>query len=206
MNARTLTDSLFIIALLAVFNIGLVFGMPSIPFVFRVEPFLAGEWWRLFTWPLVHAGRYHAALDAIGFLSGFVMLHELTRTRRALVVFLASAGSLALPLALGSSIWLDGLCGLSGPAHGVMAAAGLHLARDGWSRNDRATAGLAGGLVAVVAAKSVWEAVTGMVAFTGLHPGAIGAPVAACHLGGVIGGIIGYCLFTGRALPWQRHV
>ena len=198
-------ESLFIVALLAVFNVGLIFGVPSLPFAFQAEPVFAGEWWRVFSWPLVHASRYHLVLDAVGFLSGFVMLHELSRSHRLTTVVMASAGSLLLPLLLGSTIWDHGLCGLSGPAHGVMAAAGLHLARDGWLRGDRVAGGLAGGLVAVVAAKSAWEAFTGSVVFAGLHAGAIGAPVAACHLGGVIGGLIGYCLFTRRALLWPRQ-
>ena len=122
MDSRITMESLFIVALLAVFNIGLIFGVPSFPLAFQADPVFAGEWWRLVTWPFVHASRYHVVLDATGFLSAFVMLHELTRVRRLATVVMASVGSLVIPLLLGSSIWQDGLCGLSGPAHGVMAA------------------------------------------------------------------------------------
>ena len=39
-------------------------------------------------------------------------------------------------------------------------------------------------------AKSLIEAITGQVWFASLHLGEIGAPVAICHLGGVLGGLI----------------
>jgi hypothetical protein len=43
--------------------------------------------------------------------------------------------------------------------------------------------------VAVIA-KAAFEAATGNVALSFLHFGLMGIPVAACHAGGVIGGLV----------------
>ena len=46
--------------------------------------------------------------------------------------------------------------------------------------------------LAIVTGKAAWEAVTGQVFFTWLHFGLLGTPVAVCHLGGVVGGVIAW--------------
>jgi len=51
-------------------------------------------------------------------------------------------------------------------------------------------AGLAS-LLAVVA-KSTYEAATGHVAFAALHLGDVASPVAICHAGGVLGGLLAF--------------
>jgi hypothetical protein len=45
--------------------------------------------------------------------------------------------------------------------------------------------------LAVVVGKSVVEIFTGDVLFSGFHLGSVGRPVAACHAGGTLGGLLG---------------
>ena len=42
----------------------------------------------------------------------------------------------------------------------------------------------------IVIAKALIEAVTGKIAFSFLYFGLVGIPIAACHAGGVIGGLL----------------
>jgi hypothetical protein len=50
----------------------------------------------------------------------------------------------------------------------------------------------------LVISKSVIEALSGQVVFSWLHFGLVGAPVAACHLGGVLGGMVAFAVLEGR--------
>jgi hypothetical protein len=87
-----------------------------------------------------------------------------------------------------------GLCGLSGIAHGLMAISALDMVRAG---NDPAIrrAGLIS--FALVVAKSIIEALTGSIMLERLHFGRLGSPVAVCHAGGVLGGLVGWALMEG---------
>jgi len=42
----------------------------------------------------------------------------------------------------------------------------------------------------LVVSKSIYEAIAGNVFFSFMHLGLCGTPVAACHAGGVLGGIV----------------
>lgn len=134
-----------------------------------------GQWWRVLTHPFVHVSWYHLLLDGTAFL----LLYQSLRGPRLAYVAASAAGSLLAACWFWPAIGATGLCGLSGVAHGLMAVSALELIqrreRLGWVC-----------LVAVVA-KSVWEAATGTVFFTWLHFGLMGAPVAVCHAGGVVG-------------------
>jgi hypothetical protein len=82
----------------------------------------------------------------------------------------------------------QGLSGLSGIAHGLMAFSALemvYLSRQrmwGW------------GSLIIVVSKSLYELASGQVFFDFMHMGLCGSPVAACHAGGVLGGILAFVM------------
>ena len=172
-------------AILAV-NLPLLLGWAPAPLIFLPGAFRAGEWWRLLTHPLAHVSVYHALLDAGAFLLLYTGLRG-SAVRRLVVSAACAGGSLLLTLALCPAVAQRGLCGLSGAAHGLMAVAALDHALD--RSTPRALRRVAAGVFLVVAAKSAWEAVTGQVLCSALHLGAVGAPLPACHAGGVLGGV-----------------
>ena len=145
---------------------------------FNPDAVAAGQWWRVLTHPFVHVSWYHLLLDG----SAFVLLYRSLEQRRLSHLVAAGAGSLLASLWYWPTIGQTGLCGLSGMAHGLMAVSALEMIR----RQDR----LGWLCLLLVAGKSIWEAVTGQVFFTWLHFGLMGTPVAVCHLGGVVGGML----------------
>lgn len=146
----------------------------------------AGEWWRWVTHPFVHVSFYHMLLDAGAFLSLYGMLTGWSAMRRLSAVAVCVAGS-ALAAAMNAEFARYGLCGLSGAGHGLMALIGLHWWREG---GDRVMRRMGVATLFAVAAKSAWEACTGHVLFEFLHFGSVGTPIAVCHLGGVVAGVI----------------
>ena len=141
------------------------------------------NWWTAFTHPLVHVSLYHLLLDAGAFLCLYGMLSHWSPSRRLLVVGACAAGSLGAAC-MSPVFRQQGLCGLSGIAHGLMAVVCLDLAR----RADSRVVGIAG--LAIVVAKCAAEALSGTVVFSSLHAGHIGRPVVLCHAGGVLGGLL----------------
>ncbi len=91
-----------------------------------------------------------------------------------------------MPLIVAPVIYSQGLCGLSGIAHGLMAFSALEMMQE----KTHFKAGMI--CLAAVCLKSVYEAATGDVLFSFLQFGLCGIPIAVCHAGGVIGGIISY--------------
>lgn len=165
-------------------NVTLFTGTVCEPFVFMKEKVASGEWWRIATFPFVHVGWYHLLMDAGAFLFLYQGLQECSTPKRLLYVFACATGSLLFSLLL--SPMDNGLCGLSGIAHGLMAITGFELAR-----SKEASMQMAGRFTLfLVIGKSLVEAATGIVLFRNLHVGNVGIPVAACHLGGVLGGAL----------------
>ncbi len=194
MKSKPIELAAFGLALIAA-NFTLLSGRICEPLAFLPAQFAAGEWWRGVTFPFVHVSGYHLLLDASAFLYLYHGLQEKLARRRLLLVASCAAGSLGFSILF---MPLDnGLCGLSGIAHGLMAISALEIMRspDRTLRN----AGIACLLLVVL--KSLYEAITGQVAFNFLHFGAIGNAVAICHLGGVLGGVMGY---TALNLHWSR--
>ncbi len=176
--------------LIALANVPLVYGHVFRSLVFFPGDVLAGQWWRVATFPFVHLSWYHLLLDAGAFLALYAGLYEPGRGRRLTLVAASCAGSLLLPMLAAPSLLGQGLCGLSGTAHGLMAVSGLEMmALPGADRSIR-TAGLA--YFAIVVVKCMAEAATGSVVFGFLYFGMMGIPVAMCHAGGVLGGILAY--------------
>jgi rhomboid family GlyGly-CTERM serine protease len=184
----------FTLALLVV-NGSLFAGRVCSAFVFSPDQVGAGEWWRAVTFPLVHVSLYHLLLDASAFLMLYQGLQEPSTKRRILYVLACAAGSLGFSLL--TSRLGGGLCGLSGIAHGLMAVTGLEL----MCSTDRALRNTGLICFALTLIKSLFEAATGQIAFSFLHLGSVGIPVAACHLGGVIGGGSAFLFF--RRFPSQ---
>ncbi|MBU4461151.1 MAG: rhomboid family intramembrane serine protease [Verrucomicrobia bacterium] len=176
-------DLLVLAALIAWASLPLLAGRVPLGLVYFPELVAEGERWRILTHAFAHVSLYHLALDAGAFLMLYHQLRPLGAARRMLVAATAAAGSLAAAH-LGPGIYERGLCGLSGAAHGLMAAAGLDMAFAGSGRAR--SAGMAS--LVLVAGKSLIEAATGSVFFSDFHLGSIGNPIAICHLGGVLGG------------------
>jgi rhomboid family GlyGly-CTERM serine protease len=177
--------------LIALGNIPLLSGGPLKALVFIPGRVAAGEWWRVFTGFFVHVSLYHLLLDAGAFLMLLHSLKEFPFLKRASIVTACAAGSLLVSLPV---LGADGtLCGLSGVAHGLLAVVALNMAgeREPFLRR----AGL-GCFVAVVL-KSLYEAASGSVLFASLHLGDVAAPVAVCHAGGILGGVLLYAARRG---------
>jgi len=110
------------------------------------------------------------------------------------VVTFCGCTSLTATLFASPLVYTQGLCGLSGIGHGLMAFSGLEMMRDGSNRNTGVVIGM------LVVVKSIYEAAAGTVLFAFFHRGMCGVPLAACHAGGVLGGIVSFFLFSGGAI------
>lgn len=181
------------LVLLVVTNLGLLLGnVPAGNLIFRSDAISAGEWWRLLCWPFVHVSRYHLLLDGSAFLLIYSGLRESKRRNRLCYVLSVSIGSLLLPLAISPEIGTLGLCGLSGPAHGLLAITALEMLHE--SNNRQVGLLLLGGLLL----KTGWELASGVVFLQQWHIGEIGQPIVATHAGGFSAGIIHYQLKNFR--------
>ncbi|MDD5707594.1 MAG: rhomboid family intramembrane serine protease [Kiritimatiellae bacterium] len=154
-------------------------------FAFLPDLVAAGEWWRVAAHPFAHVSLYHLVLDAGAFLLLYRGFHGVSAGRLLLLCAGAAAGSLACA-AMAPDFARSGLCGLSGTAHGLMAASALLSVRAP-AQSERRVGWV---LLGTVAAKALFEALTGHVLFVSWHPGDIGLPNPFCHLGGVLGGLL----------------
>lgn len=191
-GSRRIELGAFLIVLLAT-NVALLLGRVCEPLIFLPDRFLAGNWWRALTFPFVHVSGYHFLLDAGAFLFLYHGLQETSARRRLLMVIACTAGCLGASW-MASSL-TAGLCGLSGVAHGLMAISALEMMRS----DDRTLRNASMVCFWVVVLKSILEAFAGQVLFSFLHFGPVGAPVATCHAGGILGGLILFqCLENKR--------
>ena len=174
------------LVLLIAVNASLLYAdTPATGLMFSVADIGDGQWWRILTWPFVHVSRYHLLLDGCAFLLLYSGLEASGKTR-AFYFFGAAFGSLLLPLAVSPEIIETGLCGLSGPAHGLLGIQALELSAK--PRNRKLGLFLLFGLLG----KCGWELATGQVFLQGVHLGDIGHPVVATHAGGVLGSIVAF--------------
>lgn len=174
----------FALALLLV-NLTLIGGRVCEPLIYSPTQTVAGEWWRIITYPLVHVSWYHLLLDAGAFLFLYHGLQTASFGKRILYIAGCTIGTLIV------SISEESLCGLSGIAHGLMAISGLEM----MERKDSGSKSAGAICFGLVVLKSIYEALSGHVAFGFLHFGTIGEAVAICHAGGIIGGVLVYALF-----------
>ena len=171
--------------------------MGSHAWAFAPEMVAAGQWWRLLLHPFVHVSWYHLALDGLAFLFLYASLREPARWRRFVYIGAASLGSAIAAWQFAPEIRTLGLCGLSTVAHGLMAVIALELiiSREttlGWTS------------LGLVAGKAVWEAVTGHVFLEFAHADRLGTPIAVSHLGGVIGAVGCWIVFTVNSREFTR--
>ncbi|HLP78406.1 MAG TPA: rhombosortase [Candidatus Paceibacterota bacterium] len=180
--------------LVAIFSGSVLFGTPLQSMMFRPDAVVGGEWWRLLTHPFVHVTWYHLLLDASAFFMLYHGLLEDKISRRLLYVVAGAAGSLGLSWLAAPAITTQGLCGLSGIAHGLMAVSAVELMRT----NARLTSEWKIGAFtfAVVVGKAAWEAITGHVLFGFLYFRMVGNPITISHAGGIIGALLAALLLS----------
>lgn len=189
-----------LLALLLLFNLGLLLGHgPARALMYDPAAVAGGAWWRIATWPWVHVSRYHLLLDGAAFLLLYHGLQAPSRSLRVGYLLAVSAGSLLLPVVATPQLARYGLCGLSGPAHGLLAISLLELATRSTSR------ALGRWLLAGLLAKTAWELCSGSVFLHQWHIGDIGIPIVTTHAGGLLGGLLAFTLAQHRpALTCQR--
>jgi F0F1-type ATP synthase membrane subunit c/vacuolar-type H+-ATPase subunit K len=141
-------------------------------------------------------------LDGVAFLSLYSGLIERSVLRRLGYVVSAGAGSLLISCAAAPAISTNGLCGLSGIAHGLMAISALEMI----AKRPRQTAEFRIGLIcfALVVGKAAMEAASGRMFFTALHFGLMGEPVAVAHAGGIVGSLLALLLFNSACRRRNR--
>jgi len=182
---RQKPELFFFVVLIAIFNVPVLFGTVWSSMVFQPEAVRAGEWWRLLTHPFVHLTWYHLLLDGVAFLSLYWSLVERSIFVRMSYVVAAAAGSLAASWAASPEALANGLCGLSGVAHGLMAISAIEML--GREKTERRIGWLC---LVLVVGKASFEATTGRMFFGFLGFGLLGSPVAVSHAGGILGGLI----------------
>ncbi|RMF47536.1 MAG: rhombosortase [Deltaproteobacteria bacterium] len=182
------------ILILGIANLGLISQQPNLALYFSLDAVSRGEWWRVLTWPFVHVSVYHLLLDGTAFLLLLDSLKQTPAWRRTFLVITACAGSLLVPLWLAPELAQVGLCGLSGPAHGLAAVWALEMIAR--RRSDSQCKRLGWLLLVGLIGKCAWELWQGQVVFAGLHLGGIGHPVVSTHSGGLLGGICGWLMLN----------
>jgi rhomboid family GlyGly-CTERM serine protease len=188
--------------LLAVFSGPVLFGSMWHSMMFQPAAVRDGEWWRLFTHPFVHITWYHLLLDGSAFFMLYEGLIEKSSSRRLAYVAAGAMGSLLVSWAVSPTISTNGLCGLSGIAHGLMAVSAVEMMMS----HRRSSAEWRIGLVTflIVIGKAAIEAWTGRILFAFLYFGMVGDPIAVSHAGGTIGGLLAMLVFGGRRLEKCR--
>lgn len=138
---------------------------------------------RIIFHPFVHISWYHMLLDAGAFFLLYTGLKEKRMGIKVLYLIVCSGFSLGFAMIFSPMINSLGLCGLSGIAHGLMAISGLEMLQE---KEDFLIGWIS---LSAVVIKSIYEFITGNVLLEFLQLGMCGIPVAACHTGGVVGGI-----------------
>jgi len=108
-------------------------------------------------------------------------------------VMAAAAGSLVASCRASPGLLTNGLCGLSGIAHGLMAISAIEML--GGEKTERRIGWIC---FALVVGKAGFEAITGKMFFGFLDFGLLGNPVAVSHAGGIVGGLITMLVLARR--------
>lgn len=182
---RQRPELILFVVLILVFNVPVLFGSVWSSMMFEPEAVRSGQWWRLVTHPFVHLTWYHLLLDGTAFLSLYWSLIERRVFVRLTYVVAAGAGSLIVSWVASAAIFTNGLCGLSGVAHGLMAISAVEMLS-----GDKAERRIGWISFILVTGKAGFEAVTGRMFFGFLDFGLLGNPVAVSHAGGILGGLI----------------
>lgn len=206
--SNTLLAAIWVTILLFV-NFPLISGEVRSQLIFFPDDTAAGKWWQLLTHPFVHLSWYHLILDGLAFVILYLLLEEKRNSIRLFYCTTAAMGALFLSLLLEPAISQQGLCGLSGAAHGLMAISALEMLYHKSQKN----LGLL--CLGIVVTKSLYELSTGHVFLESLHLGQTGQPLVASHAGGIVGGLLAFagskiwhCRFvrrTGRNNECKIH-
>jgi hypothetical protein len=94
-----------------------------------------------------------------------------------------------------------GLRGLSGVAHGLMAVVCLQRISSSSRDSNEFLAYIA--VLAGLVAKCLFESLTGNALLASWHLGNVGTPIAVCHAGGLLGGLMFWLgrTFEGKLRP-----
>jgi len=204
LNARQLEVGIWVLLLVAC-NYALMWGDVAENLIFVPQLVARGEWFRLFFSPFVHVSWYHLVLDATAFLLLWNGLLEKHWRGRLLFFTSCWLGSITTPLLISKNIYVIGLCGLSGIAHGLFAITALEML---FVQKDKLSKGIGLVLLCGVVAKIGLELGTGGVIMTSLHFGDIGQPVYSSHLGGLLGGGFAFMVrhyFSTKKSPALRE-
>ncbi|WP_028580213.1 rhomboid family intramembrane serine protease [Desulfogranum japonicum] len=183
------------IGVLLVCNQHLLVPGRSSELIFSIDKVMQGEWWRVFTHPLVHVSWYHLIMDAVATTILWLQWKGVSCASKITGLLCCWLGSLLVATACSPLISQVGYCGLSGLAHGLM----LLMVRDWLEQGivQRRHAGAAVTLLAVslsslavLIGKVGYEMYTGHVLFASLHPGNISIPIVESHFGGVFGAAV----------------
>ena len=182
------------IGLLPVCNLHLLIQTQPSVLIFSAEKVMQGEWWRLFTHPLVHVSWYHLCMDALLTTLLWLEWRVSFRGEKLIGLICCWLGSFLVAAACSPLVSQFGYCGLSGLAHGLM----LLVAR-GWLQRSGAQqstvarltlAALSLSCLTGLLAKVAVEMHTGAVLLASLHPGDISIPIVEAHFGGVAGAAV----------------
>jgi rhomboid family GlyGly-CTERM serine protease len=154
-------------------------------FLFLPDAVASGQWWRLLTFPFVHTSWYHLVLDVGAFLFLYSSIRQ-NNLMKIIHVFSSGFFSLLAAYCFSPEIQAIGLCGLSGVDHGLLSITALEMIK---KRNDSL---LGYTCLVLVIAKSVYEVASGLALFSSIYLGLCGTPIVACHLGGVVGGVVSF--------------
>jgi len=197
---HTQITTIFTIILVAC-NTHLVLGAPPANLIFLQSAVHSNEWWRILTHPFVHVTWYHLLLDVSVFMLLWSELKKFGLFWKLIFLLSCATGSLVLSVLFSPIIENAGLCGLSGVTHGLTAILGLNFikqaCRKQHSKPTRKKMLMLGSFILfAIIIKSLYEVTVGVVFFENMHWGQIGTPVVHAHLGGTMGGIVSFCIYT----------
>ena len=125
MQNKIIKIELFVfVVLLIICNIHLLKNTFPIETVLLPDKIFTGEWWRLFSNFFTHLSWYHLFVDTSAI---FILASCIDKRNINLYLIMITTGSIIFPLLFSKIIYTNGLCGLSGVAHGLMAIAALEM-------------------------------------------------------------------------------
>lgn len=186
------------VTVLALLLLALQFGGDSTIDALRYQraAIASGQWWRLLTGNLVHAGWPHLSINLAGLLITAVLTRSVFSTTGWLFVF--GTSTLATTTALW--IWTPAVAwylGASGALHGMLAGGALLLIRQrnvtGWI------------LAALIVLKLAWEQTLGPLPGSEATVGV--AVLTSAHLYGAAGGALSALVWMWAAVKrdTQKH-
>lgn len=175
-------DLLLMVLLLLVTNGHLIGVSDPQQYLLTMDGLQAGGVHRLFTHAFLHTSWYHLLLDSSALFFLYTMISRSPLERLTVFLF-ALLGSVIGAFIGTAGLLPDGLCGLSGAAHGIIVFVSLRMIQKASTKGERWLYLTA---VIVTFCKSMYEVYSGGVLFSSLHMGNVGSPVVSCHLGSVL--------------------